>query len=418
MKYIILYIIGIVAIIYLVNGIGLNCNIIEAGNCTNTSAIVLYMKNDSGGYFNAHAANSSNSSYPYVICCNTTTSANITTRCNDTIFLRLSNTTNAHVQLRNLTNATNATIYNVTACMSADAGKITCNNYNGSCPANYECLTSIASSEAWAYNETNAHVGNCSEYTTKICCKLNTRPNKPILISPPDGNITTNRTPTFIWNATDPDNDTLTFDLFIRCYPSCSVDNREHYNLTNMNYTLQDELNYFSDDGYYYEWYVRAFDNITYSENSSIFNFSLQSEVILTLINATVNFGNISMGEKKNTTSNATDPFLLRNDGNSIIDVNITADDMIWDTQPSASKYFQYKVDIYPNESGSFNYSGSVTNWTYIPISNESIIDFFNYTNTNDTAEIDILIEVPLSESSGAKSGLLTFTGWYVSETG
>jgi len=397
-------------IISLVYGIGLNCTIKTSGNCTNTA--VLYVKNDSGGYQNAHAQNTSVATYPYVICCNSTArpNNNITVSCEDAILLKLSNTTNAHVELSNMSN------YNVSACISTDGGLITCNSYLDSCPADYECMASIASSEPEANNQTNAHVGDCSNYRRKICCNMNNRPDKPTLISPPDNNITTNRTPIFIWNATDAENNTLTFDLFINCYPSCSIDNRQHYNLTQSNYTLQTELKYFSDDNYYYEWYVRAFDNVSYSENSSVFNFSLQSEIILTLINSTVNFGNVSMGENKNTTDNITDPFVLRNDGNSMVDVNISADDLLWDSEPNPSNYFQYKVDIYPNESNSFNYSGSVTNWTDIPISNNTIIDFLNYTDTNDTAEIDILIEVPLNELAGSKSALLTFTGWYVSD--
>ncbi|NQV09350.1 hypothetical protein HQ529_05870 [Candidatus Woesearchaeota archaeon] len=399
--------ITILVMIYLVTGIGLNCTITTPEACTNTS--VLYLKNDSGGYRNAHAQNTSAATYPYVVCCNTTTGSNISTSCEDDDFLRLSNETNAHVQL------TNYSSYDVVACMSASTGKITCTNSMDSCQADYECLASIASSEN--SNQTNAHVGDCDQYKRKICCNLNNRPNRPELISPEHNSSITNRTPTFVWNGTDPDNDTLTFNLYIECKPSCSVDNRQYLNINQTNYTIPIDLGYFWDDNYYYEWYVGAYDNISYSENSTTFNFTLQSAVILTLINSSIDFGNMSMGEKKNTTNESYYPFALRNDGNSFVDINISADDMIWDTQPAASRYFQYKVDNFTSELNSFNYSGSITNWTYIPISNNSIIDFLNYSDPTDTAEIDILIEVPLAESAGDKSGLLTLTGWYVSET-
>ena len=37
-----------------------------------------------------------------------------------------------------------------------------------------------------------------------------------------------------------------------------------------------------------------------------------------------------------------------------------------------------------------------------------------NYTDSNDTANIDINIEVPPGEPVGTKSSNIIFTGWYV----
>lgn len=411
MKNIIAYIIGILTIVYLVNAVGLNCTIVANASCDTTK--VLFMKNDTAGYFNAHAQNTSNATYPFTICCNSTiTSTNLSTDCTDNaIFLRLSNETNAHVQ------KSSNTTYPIPACLSAvEKGKIFCNYFNDSCNVNFTCLTSIASSEG--NNDTNAHVGSCDEYKTKVCCRLNSPPNQPILLTPTNGNTSiTNRSLEFTWNATDPENDTLTFDLFIDCKPSCSADNRQFYNISTLNYTLQTELNYFGDDNNYYEWKVRAYDNSSYSINSTIFNFSIQAEVILTLINATVDFGTQAPGDINDTTDNNPDPFLIRNDGNSFIDINISADDLLWDSEGSPSAFFQYKADNDTSELNSFNYTGSTTTFTNVPTSNQTFLQKLNYSDAADQAEIDLRIEVPATEPAGDKSSTILFTGQYHSLT-
>jgi len=241
----------------------LNCSIVPSANCAN--AALLYMKNYSSGYYNAHAQLPTVATYPYVICCDALSRGDIiNSSCIDSTFLKLQSTTNSHVQLSSMST------YSNNACINAVNGLITCRYYNSSCPASYTCLTSIASGYASDYNLTNDHVGDCNEYSLKVCCGINSPPNKPQLISPPNTSIITNRTPTFVWNATDPDNDSMTFDLFITCNGGCSVDNRNYLSLNNMNYTIPNELKYFGDDNYYYTWYIRAYDGTSYSQNSDV----------------------------------------------------------------------------------------------------------------------------------------------------
>jgi len=127
---------------------------------------------------NAHAELSNNSHYDYKICCNDNTGLNIGTNCSGEYFtlLHLSNQTNAHVELNNESH------YNFNVCISSTDGLFNC-SYKSSC-SNYDtCIASVSGS-------TNAHVGNCTDYTTKICCNT----------------TAANTVPTIIANATSPTN--------------------------------------------------------------------------------------------------------------------------------------------------------------------------------------------------------------------
>ena len=65
---------------------------------------------------------------------------------------------------------------------------------------------------------------------------------------------------------------------------------------------------------------------------------------------------------------------------------------------------------------GAFNWTGSQTAWADVPASNTTVIDFFNYTDATDSAEIDVYVEVPPGEGAGTKSSQIVFTGWYARE--
>ena len=145
----------------------LECEI--TSSCSYTE--VLYLKNWSSGYRNAHAQPVTNGSYPYVICCNTSVGTLSNSSCADVTVLKLSSTTNAHVQTGNYTGPGDT--YSESACLSetAQEGAIECIYTNSDCGSDYECLCSIASSEASANNLTNAHAGDCDEYLKNVCCR-------------------------------------------------------------------------------------------------------------------------------------------------------------------------------------------------------------------------------------------------------
>ncbi|MBU0535653.1 MAG: hypothetical protein KKE20_01710, partial [Nanoarchaeota archaeon] len=109
------------------------------------------------------------------------------------------------------------------------------------------------------------------------------------------------------------------------------------------------------------------------------------------------------------------DPFIVRNDGNIQADiVKIGANDTLWISQGLGTSYFQFKANNRTTEPGSFDWLNSITTWTdmpYVLTKNESAIIGLNYTDTNDTAEIDIRIKVPADEPPGPKSSMIIITG-------
>ena len=105
---------------------------------------------------NAHAAVNPNH-YTWKVCCNETVNAQ--QEGNYTIAIRLKNTSNSHAQLNNYSTYTNP-IYVGT---NNTEDNVTCIN-SDSCPPDYFCVISLK-------NQTNSHVGECSAYTNKVCCK-------------------------------------------------------------------------------------------------------------------------------------------------------------------------------------------------------------------------------------------------------
>jgi hypothetical protein len=257
--------------------------------------------------------------------------------------------------------------------------------------------------------------GNWNETDTWTFIVNNTPPTTPVLISPENENTTTNRTPYFNWTSTDADGDTIYYDIFIYCKPACSVDNRIAYNITTSNYTPSTELQYFIDDNNYYIWWVRAFDNISYSSNSSTYNFSIISLVSINLSNSIVDFGDMNNGDSDNTTDDSPLPIIITNNGNSFINLNISAEDL-WESQSNPSEYYQFKADN-SSELNSFNYSDSITTWTNMSTTDIGFIYWLNHSDNSDSAELDLLVKVPDDEPPGKRNSTITITGYYVKIT-
>ncbi|GAF90820.1 unnamed protein product, partial [marine sediment metagenome] len=88
----------------------------------------------------------------------------------------------------------------------------------------------------------------------------------------------------------------------------------------------------------------------------------------------------------------------------------------LWESVSIPSSYYKYKVDEYPGEADSYNASGSTTIWTNVPEVNETFLKFLDYSNSTDSAEVDIAIEVPPEERAGTRNSTIIFTGWYAHE--
>lgn len=104
---------------------------------------------------NAHAQLPSQSSYTQLVCCSGVTGLSNSCSGNYATVLKLSGTTNAHVQQTGS--------YANSACISVPAGGNVSVGYQASNCTGYD--TTVASMSG----ATNAHVGSSTAYTTKIC---------------------------------------------------------------------------------------------------------------------------------------------------------------------------------------------------------------------------------------------------------
>ncbi|MCD4666751.1 hypothetical protein K8R47_03000 [archaeon] len=249
----------------------------------------------------------------------------------------------------------------------------------------------------------------------------NSPPEQITLFAPLNDNLTTNRTPMLSWNqGTDNDGDDLTYNVTLICQIGCGVDNRDYVDVGNCaggvcNYTIPNELLYFWDDLYFYQWAIAAYDTEDYGPLSSKRIIKSGSYVVMTVVTNSIDFGDQNVGGSDDTTDDNPLPFILRNDGNTEIEVNVSALNWLWDRKQLASGFYQAKVDA--AEANSFNVAGSSTSFFNIPNTNQTFIDRFNHSDSNDEAEVDINIEVPLDEPAGNKSSQLSFTGYYVKIT-
>jgi len=259
--------------------------------------------------------------------------------------------------------------------------------------------------------------------TSNYTIKINYPPNQINYTIPEWKNHTTNRTVIFNWlNSSDPDGDTITlFNINMTCFPAgCVPNDNVNQNFTQNFTTLHWQLKNFWDDLEYYNFSIRAWDGYDYSADN-FSTFYLDSLVSISIMNSTINFGNMNSGETKNTTTNNPGPFVLYNDGNCYLNVTINAT-QLWNSQSSNSEYYKYKADYLLNESTAFNWSRSITTWTQMPINTNTpvtFLHFWNYSNANDSAEVDILLTVPtpeLGEIAGYRSSNVTFIASYVRE--
>jgi hypothetical protein len=230
------------------------------------------------------------------------------------------------------------------------------------------------------------------------------------LVSPSDGALVTNRTPTFNWTGFDEDNDNvISYDFNITLVPAslCTDSDQSLLNFSDDNVTIS-ALNCFFDNGDYYVWGVRGHDNSSVGD-WSYFNMNLSAVVDISMPVSSINFGVIPFLGSNNTTNNSPAPFVVQNNGNSFININISATDL-WNSVANPSEYYQMKIDNVSGEEGAFNRSGSTTSFVYVPALNNTIfISRLNYLDAIDSAEADVYVKVPSNEIPTSKSSTVTF---------
>lgn len=132
------------------------------GSCSASEQEIIRLSDDA--QYSQHAAFGDDPLYPNGICCEYANYINISTASDcdtaaDTILLvRLDKENGANLQQNNYSDYVNK------ICIKGIGRNISCNYQDGSCLAGYEIVFSMSS-------QTNAHIGNSSDYDRKVCCK-------------------------------------------------------------------------------------------------------------------------------------------------------------------------------------------------------------------------------------------------------
>ncbi len=269
------------------------------------------------------------------------------------------------------------------------------------------------SSDSYEYSNLNR---------SSIITVQNSPPIKPVLVAPTNNNNSLiNRNVNFYWNASDVDQDTLTFDLVIN---NSVAPNHEYNEITatksgnTYNYTIPDELwTEFETNYHNYTWKVRAYDGTNYSEWSDTFSFSIQDYVAINSVNNSLDFGTLNPLQTYDTDSDL-NPFVFRNVGNVNVDLkNVTLNpvtDTFWLSKPLGTEYLQIKADNYSSNT-SVNESGSQFTWINFSQGNEYLVRSLDYHSNKSFVELDLKLIVPGQEPASNRSKEFMFY-WIASD--
>jgi len=255
---------------------------------------------------------------------------------------------------------------------------------------------------------------------------LNSLPNVT-LISPINNSITFNRTSQIFSIAiSDDDGDSIVSSRFNISLSGSSVCTDSSFNGANIYEpefittfdisTLFLVFNCLVDNNDRYIWSASASDDgVNYGPYSEKYRINVQAYLNTIMNISSIDFGNLNYLASNDTRDNSPNPIILVNQGNSLVDISIQATDL-WQSLANPTSYYLAKADNVTtngiSENGSFKWPTSKT--TYFPVpqtsNNTGIITDLNYTDSSDSAEIDINITVPPSENPGARSSTITFT--------
>ena len=137
-------------------------------------------------------------------------------------------------------------------------------------------------------------------------------------------------------------------------------------------------------------------------------SFIVQPTLSVSLINDTVDFGNVLPSLSYNTTNPPPYPFTLQNDGNVKANISIKADNSIFQSVSLDNEAFQSKVGN-TSEINAFDWLASQVEWTNISSIQKLIVALLDFIDSRDSANVHLAIKVPEEESAGLKNTTLTF---------
>ncbi|MBS3087154.1 DUF2341 domain-containing protein, partial [Candidatus Pacearchaeota archaeon] len=236
------------------------------------------------------------------------------------------------------------------------------------------------------------------------------------LIGLADWNSTTNRTQELSWSGFDADGDSLIYEVDVHeqwfSGPICD-DDRNNDSLISTVYVPTSDWECLYDNGDYYNWSVRATDDSgnIWGDWAGPWHFNLTAEVSISLVASEMNFGSMMPGDVENSSDGAPSPFVLDNDGNVVVNVSLNST-AIWNERSGSSSEYQFKVDNVSSEEGAFIWLMSIVDWFNMPIADDVVgLGELRYNDGEDSAEIDVRLEVPANEAPGVKNAMIVFTG-------
>ena len=235
------------------------------------------------------------------------------------------------------------------------------------------------------------------------------------LTTPANNSATTNRRPTFNWTAIDDDNDALTYTWNLTDYKFsgafvCS-DSRAISGINILGHVPTYDLKCLYDNGYQNTWRVRADDGSVNGSWTNDYYLNVSAVVSIKLNTAAVNFGSLGLLESNSTEDDSPLPIVVENNGTVMVNISVNSS-ALWNSQPSTSAYYQFKAGNVTGEVGAFSWITSVIDWLDVSITGYVTgIDRLNYSDSVDSAEIEINITTPGDEISGAKSANIVIKG-------
>jgi hypothetical protein len=162
--------------------------------------------------------------------------------------------------------------------------------------------------------------------------------------------------------------------------------------------------------------FISGLVNVTVNESISI-------NWIISELNFTLNTRESSIIPFENNTETGykqSEPFQIRNDGSTNVNISMYAGDHLWAQTPIPTPYFEFKCGN--NESQCDNcshcYPNSTINWTNVTYqsANATLVAFnFSYVDgaapNGDEIVVHINVSVPPNEQVGVKTSTITITG-------
>jgi hypothetical protein len=137
------------------------------------------------------------------------------------------------------------------------------------------------------------------------------------------------------------------------------------------------------------------------------FNVNPPTLIAISLVNNTVDFGEMTVGDSNDTMDDRPLPFRIRNDGNVKVNITVSSTD-IWSSAPNPTPNYQFAANI-TTQGQTFNNACSLTSFTNAPSISTLFFCFLDFIDSNDEAELEVNVTVPAAEPDGNKNATVTF---------